>query len=500
MSNASPVIHRLPPEILVKIFRHLRATEDRFEWDPSQNDNATLKRSIVPYSISSVCRYWDEASTLAPELWGHNCVLVSLDNHEGGSPAQMVERYLQCAPHDHHLVVQVICGDDQRGDKEGAKERRGIIAFLSILWTHLDRISELFIHTRFATSLPPFSLLGPLSTSSTLKTLTVNTDGCKAPQDVLLPPWPMVPSIQLVPQLVKLDLVGQTFISYCRAINCLRHPPEHHPGQDLTVRNLSHNSADPLSLEELLEFLTRNAHYLTKLTIEDVDLCPLHPAFTLTHEVPVANQDSTQPTTPVDLTRLGEETLAGILWACHRVFRLGQLLLSECSIQSPIKIPLMQIDTVIFKLLNVSSIINALRAINPTNVLHLNSNHLGDGVELFQQLETVRREQDGSHLLDNTMILVFHKHGYISLDALCHFVETGWKRSRSDVSSNFLPAGLHINPMLPDWTRMKDTLAYRRVTQLADREVGGEHFNMSVNEVASLSFALPVLVAFTPIG
>jgi hypothetical protein len=267
-----PPINRLSPEVLVQIFQHVLLLEDRSlsDWDKSY-DEVILKRALAPYSVSSVCRYWDEVSTLAPELWGHSRIIVSLGV---GNPAQMTRRCLERAPPDKLLALHISCWrtEEEEGVIENqlmlggesskvgrVSERQGLISTLPIISACIHRISRMNLVTKFATSLPPFSLICTSPTPLALGTLQVTTHESRATEDASLPAWPPALSMSGLPQLQIMDLSGATFMSYCRNFNALVQPFEGDPKRSLKIRNLSSTTSENFALEELIEFLERIA-------------------------------------------------------------------------------------------------------------------------------------------------------------------------------------------------------------------------------------------------
>ncbi|KAH6901669.1 hypothetical protein BKA70DRAFT_1308219 [Coprinopsis sp. MPI-PUGE-AT-0042] len=488
MSNTDPFIHQLPAEVLVQIFRHLRAIEDRSEWNASKND-AALRRAVVPYSISSVCRYWDETSSLAPELWNHASILVSLENHEGGSPARMVERYLRRAHQDDPFVVRIECGDISDGNEEMISERQSVAALLPVLSAHLHRISELFLLTNFATSLPPYAFLCPQSgQSATLQKLTVKSNQSRSPETVPLPAWPRSPAtIPYIPQMAILNLSGQMFISFCRS---RFQPLPHEPRRctTLTARNLFRGCSGALRLDEFLQFLEQVGPTLRGLALMDVDLPGGSNAQTAAQR-PSLNQSTAESTTNTifSLSHVNEDTVLGLLSFCHQqVFRPDVMMLNGCTFsRSPLDILIPGIGLILHSS-NVRSIINVLFAIDPSRLVIMPTCGIGDGVELLQQLEAVRRD-DGSSLLLDTRVIEIQRHKYIPLDALCTFAETKFAASSSTSPLSRLEQ-IRIEPTCEDWERMQAEASERWATQRKDDtgegimawDVSGEHFHASV--------------------
>ncbi|KAH6901679.1 hypothetical protein BKA70DRAFT_679538 [Coprinopsis sp. MPI-PUGE-AT-0042] len=188
--------------------------------------------------------------------------MVSLDSHEGGSPAQMAHKYLQRAPHGDAFIIHITCEDRPEGHEGRVSERHTVAALLPILSPHIHQISKLFMLTRFATSLPPYVFLCPQSDdpSAPLQKLTLKAKESYSHEIVPLPSWPDSPAIQRIPQMSILDLSGSTFVSFCRAANRLQSPPNPHKGQILAVRSLYNGSCDASKVEELLERVGSTLH------------------------------------------------------------------------------------------------------------------------------------------------------------------------------------------------------------------------------------------------
>ncbi|KAH6885991.1 hypothetical protein BKA70DRAFT_1236729 [Coprinopsis sp. MPI-PUGE-AT-0042] len=466
MSDTDPSVNRLPPEILVQIFRQLHATEDQppqlYEWDAS-SDEAILKRAVMPYSISSVCRYWDKVSALAPELWDYPRILVSLGSHDGGSPAQMVERYMLRAPRNDAFIVHITSGDSPERNERRISERQTVTALLPILSAHLHQISELSILTRFASSLPPYAFLCPqprVSQGATLQNLTVQSNESRSPDTVSLPPWPSSPII--VPytlQLHTLDLSGLTFISFCQS-RLHQVPHKQRQCTTLTARNLFQDRSAALSLDALLQLLEEVVPALRELVLVDVGLRSA-PEGSSAQEDEIPDPQPTNlnqfilPT--ISLTRVNADTILGLrVSLCHRhAYQLLEMTLDDCTLPSHLDIPPIDITCLILHSFNVRSIINLLFAVDPSrNLMIMPTCNIGDGTEPLQQLETAGRD-DGTPLLLNLHQLMILNHDYISLDALCQFVETKFAASSSSSLPLFQLGQLWIKPTLEDWERMK---------------------------------------------
>ncbi|KAH6901668.1 hypothetical protein BKA70DRAFT_679158 [Coprinopsis sp. MPI-PUGE-AT-0042] len=444
MSGATSPINRLPPEILLRIFQYLHSAERRSldwrDWTTS-DDEAILKRAVVPYSVSSICRHWDEVSTLDPELWDSSRVLVSLDSHDGGSPAQVTQKCLHRAPHEGPFVVEILCGESQQGEEARAVERQRVAALLPILSAHLHQFSRLSITTMFASSLPPFSFLSPTSdlivNLQSLSIRTMEEKGLEAPS---FPPWRDSdnPSLGYAPAITVLDLSGSTFISYCRSMNRLQNQDELWRGQTLVIRHLFDNSPDRFMFEELLEFLERVGPSLRKLILKDIDLRPNSPLESTISEDRTPPVTWPNPTT-IFLTRVNADTVHGLLSLSHRQVDSWPMEMSlyGCPFPSPLSVSLVSIQRLIVGSYNVRSSINMLSAIDPlTFYIDTPGLDVGDGVEFFQQLDAVHRD-DGTPLLSRTGSLIISDHGYLSLDALCPFVDPN--------SLETPPVSLHLN-------------------------------------------------------
>ncbi|KAH6881007.1 hypothetical protein BKA70DRAFT_1342258 [Coprinopsis sp. MPI-PUGE-AT-0042] len=507
MSNTSPPVHRLPPEILVHIFRHLHATEeqplDRNQWD-TIHDESILQRTIAPYSVSSVCTYWDDISTLAPELWDNTRFLVSLDVHEGVSPAQMTLKYLQRAPHDEPFIVHIMCGESQKLVGR-ATERRRVAALIPILSNHFHRISEVFIITTFTTSLPPYCALFPSSNVPlNCGRLLIHTDEPRCTQVAPLAPWTASPSLQPnTPFIDHLDLSGSTFISYCRSLlqdtSELRQPQ----GKTLTIRSLCQDCPEAFRLEELLQLLEKVRPTLRELALVDVDL-PLQAPLEAGGEALADDQGSTHPIS-LFIKRVRADTIAAILSSCHRL-HLSPVatVLEDCNIPSPIDVgPAVSVQRLLFQSFSVSTILNTLHAIDPHSMLIMPNCDIGDGVELLQQLETVRNP-NGRPLLENTVIVKIQGHGYIPLNALCQFSETRFGRDSSNIPRSQLRK-LQIEPTFADWERMKADASERWVTQRVNEageevmawDIRGENFHLMTYDHATAGPTDTITVEFT---
>ncbi|KAH6903600.1 hypothetical protein BKA70DRAFT_1300283 [Coprinopsis sp. MPI-PUGE-AT-0042] len=392
MSSTSPPIHRLAPEILVQIFQCLHSTQDQaidyHGWD-GRSDEAILERALAPYSVSGVCKYWDEVSTLFPEMWNQLRILVSLDSFEGGSPAQITEKCLQRAPHSDTFVFA---------------------ALLPVLSRHIHRISELSIHTRFATSLPPFSFLSPSPDGAmTLLKLTVNAQESKRPKHSPLPPWPTGPPIQHVPLLGDWDVSGLTFTSYC----------------------VSEANPRPASYQDRTELRILN------------------------------------------LTRVNAETVAALLSLGRRRYFYGQeMTLNDCLLPVPVPIEpdAMDVEKLVINSCKTPSIINILHAINAGCLIFQSGCDIGDGVELFHHLETMRR-CNGTSLVEKTSTIRIFGHGYMPLALICRFVEAKLGHCGPKYTAKSLPI-LELEPTLADWEKMKADAPDRSVIPRID-EVGG---------------------------
>ncbi|KAH6881010.1 hypothetical protein BKA70DRAFT_171973 [Coprinopsis sp. MPI-PUGE-AT-0042] len=472
MPDASPPIHRLPPEILVHIFRQLHLTEGQlpnwYERDIEANKQATLKRARIPYSVSSVCKYWDEVSTLAPEIWYHTRILVSLGSV---CPAQMARKCLERAPHNDPFTVHVV--GEKSPEVGKAYERQRVISLLPLVSRYIHRISELSVLTTFTTSLPPFSLLCP-SPSSTLIKLQVGTYKCNASQDSPLPIWPTVPSTQHVPEAQDLDLSGHTFISYCRIVNHLGHSINLPSPQTLKIQNLSSATSEAFSLEELLEFLERLAPMPNILHLIDVDLRLVSKA----SEALATYQDGIYIQTRwTNLTRVNAETVSAFLSLCRRgVYPLQDLFVDDCSLPSPIGMPPITVPCLHLQSLDTSSIINLLHVVDPKSQLIIAprpGHDTSDGVELFPQLDRARRS-NGDFLLNKTDAIAIESHGYIPLDSICQFVENKYAGHRDSGHGIAAPSCLQrlgIVPSLADWERMKANASDKWTTQRVNNAV-----------------------------
>ncbi|KAH6881006.1 hypothetical protein BKA70DRAFT_1342257, partial [Coprinopsis sp. MPI-PUGE-AT-0042] len=355
MPGSSPPIHRVPPEILAHIFQDFYSTEDEIlghhAWD-NANDNAILKRTITPYSVSSVCKYWDEASTLVPEMWKHTRILISLDGREGGSPAQVTERYLQRAPHGDPFVVHIMCERGREGDPR-VYERQRVIDLLPVLSIHLHHISELFILTRFK--------------------VTVDTYETDTPRDSPSLSWPTEPSIQHIPELQRVNLSGPTFISYCRAVNLFCH-------SILEIQNISSNSSDAFCLEELLTFFTRIAPK-AELHLLDVDLRALYSESTSEIVESPSAQQSPCFIKFMELSCVNADTVNALLLLCSKgVYSPRTISIHNCSLLSPINITPMTLHKLMVNDFDVSSIINILDVVDPKDEMVIKPDcNIGNG-------------------------------------------------------------------------------------------------------------------------
>ncbi|KAH6881008.1 hypothetical protein BKA70DRAFT_1411514 [Coprinopsis sp. MPI-PUGE-AT-0042] len=481
MPEADPSIHGVPPEVLAQIFRDLHFAEghssDRHEWN-NTNDEVILKRAFTPYSVSSVCKYWDEVSTLASEMWNRTRILLSLDIQESVSPAQMALNYLQRAPHGEPFVVHIMCADGSDGSGREC-ERRKVMDLLTVLSIHLPRISELCMLTRFETSLPPFRLLCPPPVPLALKTLTVKTLKGKSRQDASPPslygcPTPYVTNLQYM------DLAGSTFISYCRTANRLYHPSECRPKQTLIIRNLS-SASEGFTLDELLEFLEQIAFQPTKLLhLIDVDLhhsCLASECY----ETAATLQDGVRemPGT-LALTRVNAEIVSALLLLYRRRACNPDsvtIFIDNCALPSPTNVDPITVTKLSVQSLNTSSIINILHAIDPEGIFIVEAEcDIGNGAELLHQFEIVRRS-NGDPLLSRTQAIWIRPHRGVALDPLCQFVETMFARSRDQ---SFLDE-VRIAPTVAHWMRMQADASDRWVTQRINKAIGAKFMAWDVN-------------------
>ncbi|KAH6886065.1 hypothetical protein BKA70DRAFT_1336488 [Coprinopsis sp. MPI-PUGE-AT-0042] len=482
MSDPSAFVHRLPPEILARIFRDLHSAEgqSRNALDDS-NDKAFRKRAMVPYSVSSVCRYWDEVSTLVPELWDCPRLVVSLHSDDGGSPAQMIQKHLHRAPHNEPFHVHVVYRKGQASEEDRANERRAMIALLPILSSQIHRLSQLFITTLFATSLPPYpALFPPAHLPLKLGQLFITTMEPSGLDITSLPPWPIPPSLQFVPSIGNLGLSGATFISYCRIR--LQHLSEPCPSMSLTARNLSRDGPEAFTFEEFFELLEQISPTLANLTLLDVDLAPSPTVLAASqYKIPEPHPFPTELQS-LTLVRVDMEVIVGLLMLAHRRFMMvREMLLFQFACPAPIPIIAASapIHTLAFlSSIDVASAVNALYAIDPRHLIIMDSSSIGDGVEFFHKLKTTRN-WNRDPLLGKTVDIRIENHGYICLDSICQFVET---RIGRDALGNPLSClrKLHIQPT-PS-IRWAAPRVERTGTSVMAWIVGERHFHLCASE------------------
>lgn len=464
MSTPPVHVNDLPPEIFLHIFRCLGLKKYAVRRCIAEGEANILKMAVPPYSIANVCRYWDDVTALAPELWDDSHILISLDpdDNQGAPGAHTMRRYFERAPHSDTFHVRALCKEgnssfDEPDHALRVAERKIVLCLLPIFGAHLTRINTLHIQTRYATSLPPQSAFCPRPgvNGTTLCRFQVGSQEAKRLKDppIHLPGWPPTHSprfLSLLPSSdVALDLMGFTFTSICRDTLALNIPllttqlPDIYRKvhcKELTIRSLFSNSESPdaLTLEEFIRFLRLNLVFHA-ITMYDVDLVP-SPGSQMDHGVP---PPGTGPATQeVMLYRIGTQTLCAIISLYHIHGFCPGLEINDCKSDVPLQLtsPPPSIKTLSLHSLDVSTIINILHAAHANMLIIGSGCILEDGTELLRRLEEERRG-DGSRLLSQTKLISLWTRQYFSLTALCQFAEAWFTL---DLSSPSRERGLQI--------------------------------------------------------